>query len=208
MTAPITTIFFDIGNVLMGFEHVRIWQQLSTVSPYAADDIRQRIQSRDLLNRHEIGAISSEELYQQTRNLVDIESSVSFVQFCRLWGEIFWPQDAVIALADALRREYQVILLSNTNEIHWNYLVENFRIFSQVNKVVLSFQVKAMKPTPPIYAEALRCANTPAEQCVFIDDTPANIEAAHTLGIHGIQCRSAEQVEGELHDLGVRWNRE
>ncbi len=206
MPSTITTIFFDIGNVLMGFEYARIWQCFATASPYVADDIRQRIQSQDLLFRHEIGDISSEDLYQQVRNLLDLDSSVSFGQFCRFWGEIFWPQDAVIRLAEALIQQYQVILLSNTNDIHWNYLIQEFPFFNRVDDAVLSFRVNAMKPDPKIYAEALQRANAPADQCVFIDDIFVNIQAAEALGIHGIQCRSAEQVEQELRHLGVRWN--
>lgn len=207
MPLSITTIFCDIGNVLMGFEHARIWQHLATVSAYSPDVIQQRIQAQDFLLRHEIGEISSEELFQRVRLLLDLVPSVSFEQFCRFWGKIFWPQDAVIDLADALCQQYQVMLLSNTNDIHWTYLVENFPIFSRVHDAILSFQVGALKPDPKIYAEALRRANAQANQCVFLDDVLVNVQAAQTLGIHGIQYQSAEQVMQELRDLGVTWKR-
>lgn len=205
MTRTIRTIFFDIGNVLVGFEHARIWQQLSTVSPFSAEDIHQHIQTHHLLHLHETGAISSKNLYHHVQDLLHLSPSVSFEQFCQLWGAIFWPQEPILQLANSLRHRYHVMLLSNTNEIHWNYLVQTFPLFRQIDDAILSFQVGAMKPALEIYTAALRRSQAPAEQCVFIDDIPVNIQAARDMGFLGIQYRSAEQVKQALRDLGMHW---
>jgi putative hydrolase of the HAD superfamily len=204
MTGEITTIFCDIGNVLMGFDHGRIWQNLATASPYSAKEIRQRIQAHSLLHRHEIGDISSQQLYHQMQSLLQLPPSLSFEQFCRLWGEIFWPQNTMLGLADSLRQRYRMMLLSNTNEIHWSYLTSGFPFFTQVDDAVLSFQVHSMKPSPEIYTEALRRAAVPADHCVFIDDIAVNIQAACECGIYGIHYQSAEQTVRELRRLGVQ----
>ena len=59
----ITTIFFDIGNVLLGFDHDLIWQRLAQISPLSAVDIRERIQHSELMNQHESGKLSALEFF-------------------------------------------------------------------------------------------------------------------------------------------------
>lgn len=205
MAGTITTIFFDIGNVLVGFDHDLIWQRLATMSPFSAQQIRQRIAAHDLLNAYECGQLSSVDLFQALQALLEFPGSTSFESFCRLWGDIFWEQKPVMQLAEALHQRYAIMLLSNTNGIHWNLLTEKFPIFTQVDDAVLSFEIKAMKPATAIYQEAIRRAASPADHCVFIDDIELNIQAARSLGMHGICYHSPEQLIGELHTLNVQW---
>lgn len=78
-------------------------------------------------------------------------------------------------------------LLSNSWGDH--YLREGWDDF--FDQVVISGEVGMRKPEPRIFQHALRLVELPPEQCVFIDDIEANIEAARALGIVGLHHRDA-----------------
>jgi putative hydrolase of the HAD superfamily len=86
-----------------------------------------------------------------------------------------------------LRNEgYATYLLSNTNDAHWKYILETSfpePTENYFDKCFLSQEMGMAKPDIEIYAEVLRQIGTPADECLFIDDSSANCKAAETLGI-------------------------
>ena len=72
-------------------------------------------------------------------------------------------------------------------------------------RVFLSAQWKLLKPEPAYYQEALRHFGLRAEECLFIDDTPTNVEAAVRAGIGGVVFHAdAVLLRAELRARGVR----
>ncbi|MDY0091436.1 MAG: HAD family phosphatase [Candidatus Vecturithrix sp.] len=199
----ISTIFFDIGNVLVWFDHNRIWQRLSDFSPYSPQEIQQRIQEARLMPLHETGHLSPQPLFHALQQHIRLDAALSYQKFFPLWADIFWENSSITALAQKLRPHYRLGLLSNTGEIHWNWLVSQFAIFRQIDLRILSFQVGCMKPDPQIFQEALRQARVQPEQCAYLDDIHTNIEVSRELGMHGIHVQSPEQVEEECRALQI-----
>ena len=68
---------------------------------------------------------------------------------------------------------------------------------------ILSHRDKLIKPDPAIYALLLERFGLRAEECVFLDDTPVNIEAGRKLGIQGIVFQTREQAVRELREMGL-----
>jgi putative hydrolase of the HAD superfamily len=62
-----------------------------------------------------------------------------------------------------------------------------------------------MKPSPDIYAEAVRQAQCRPEECFFTDDMPGYVEAARAAGIDAVQFENSEQLQRELRARGVHW---
>ena len=85
-------------------------------------------------------------------------------------------------------KEYQLILLSNTNEIHIDWVKENVPFFNDFKNCFdafyLSHEINFRKPDANIYEFVLNNHQLKPEECLFIDDTVANTEAAKQLGIH------------------------
>lgn len=199
----ITTIFFDIGKVLVGFDHTLIWQRLAKVSPFSAHEIQQRIQGSELMNLHETGKLGPLDFFHEVQRKGHLNHAVSYEEFSRLWADIFWEQSEIIRLATSLQQHYVIGLLSNVGEIHWNWLVSKFPFFGQANILLLSFQVGHLKPSTEIYQEAIRQSHSQPQQCVYIDDIAAYVNASRQFGIHGIHYRSPEQLQSELKQLHV-----
>ena len=66
---------------------------------------------------------------------------------------------------------------------------------------ILSYQEKVIKPSPEIYQLFLARYGLKARECVFLDDTPANVEAAQKEGMKGIIFRDLIQAKAELEQL-------
>ncbi|MGA8152112.1 MAG: HAD family phosphatase [Terriglobales bacterium] len=65
-----------------------------------------------------------------------------------------------------------------------------------------SAEVRLIKPTPEIYQHTLDGLGVAARETLFVDDREPNIQAARSLGIHGIQFRSIAQLKQDLEDFG------
>ncbi|WP_274476484.1 HAD family hydrolase [Mangrovimonas aestuarii] len=85
-------------------------------------------------------------------------------------------------------KEYKLILLSNTNTLHIDWIKENVDFYedfkAQFNKFYLSHEIKLRKPNSDIYEFVLNENNLTPEKCLFIDDTPENIVSARKLKIN------------------------
>jgi HAD superfamily hydrolase (TIGR01509 family) len=67
--------------------------------------------------------------------------------------------------------------------------------------IVISAEEGVAKPDPEIYRRTLERLGVAAEEAIFVDDWPPNVEGASTLGIHGILFESAEQMREEITRL-------
>ena len=72
-----------------------------------------------------------------------------------------------------------------------------------MNGLLYSFEVQQVKPEPEIFQTLFTRFDLRAEECVFMDDNPKNVEAASRLGIHAIRFTAKEEAERELRELGV-----
>jgi 2-haloacid dehalogenase len=91
-----------------------------------------------------------------------------------------------------------------------NWSVEKFEIvrpkyefFDWFDMILVSGEVKLVKPDPRIYAVLLERIGRKPEECLFIDDSLNNIASADQLGFKTIHCKSPERLEEELRSLRV-----
>ncbi|MCP4396549.1 MAG: HAD family phosphatase [bacterium] len=201
----ITTFFFDIGNVLLAFDHQLIWQRLLPFSALSSEALQKRIQLSGLMNQHETGALPPLDFFHEIQREGKLLPSLGYERFARFWADIFREQTPIVQLASSLQRNYRIGLLSNIGEIHWNWILMRYPFFRQVETGmrVLSFECGCMKPAKAIYQKALERAQEKPEHCVYIDDIRTYTESSRELGIQGIQYQSPEQLARELDALGV-----
>lgn len=76
-----------------------------------------------------------------------------------------------------------------------------FPFFQHFDDVIVSSEVKLIKPDPAIYRLTLERIGCQADECVFVDDSLPNIEMARRLGFHAIHFRSPEQLQTELERI-------
>lgn len=88
----------------------------------------------------------------------------------------------------AADKKYKLILLSNTNELHINWIKENVGFYEEFkahfDAFYLSHEIQLRKPNANIYEFVLNEHQLKAGETLFIDDTEENILSASKLGIH------------------------
>ena len=192
----ITTIVFDIGNVLASFR----WKDLFTDLGFTGEKFDRiaaaTVQHPTLWNEFDRSLMSDEEIiarcierapeYEKEIRLVfsKTELLVEEYAYAREWIQSLKAQG------------YQVYLLSNYGKTSFEAARDHGRLsfLPFVDGGVISYEVKIVKPEPGIYEALLEKYNLKAEECVFLDDRADNVEAAKLLGFHGIVVESYEQA--------------
>jgi len=91
-------------------------------------------------------------------------------------------------------------LLSNLPSDHLAHFEERFQWLELFSVRVYSCELGRAKPDPEIYRQCLARLDRRAEQCLFVDDTAANVTAARGLGVHALEFAGADELERELKE--------
>jgi len=101
------------------------------------------------------------------------------------------PRERLDMIKELRSKGYHTHLLSNTNDLHWEeikrryFSEEGYTCKDLFDHVFVSHEVQLAKPDAEIYRYAVRVIGRPAGQCLFIDDTLLNVEAAQREGLQG-----------------------
>jgi FMN phosphatase YigB (HAD superfamily) len=206
LSEVIKAVIFDLGKVIVPFDFSRAYRAMAELCPYTPEDIPKRIGSvpNDLLRRFESGQVEPEQFVEQLCGILDMR--IDYPQFCELFSSIFLADTLIPeSMLEGLRRRYRLLLLSNTNAIHFPMIRENYPLLRHFDDFILSYQVGAMKPSPRIYEEAIARAQCAPGECFFTDDIAEYVAAARQSGMDAVQFQSAAQIESELAARGVTW---
>lgn len=198
----IKTVIFDLGNVIVPFDFTLGYAGIERLCGHGAEEVRRRLRSTDLVTRFESGQVEPREFVRQFASLM--EMNTSYEEFCDVWTSVFLPETLVPdSLMERIHARHRLILLSNTNDIHYSMIERTYPILRHFDDRILSYRVGAMKPSPRIYQEAIASAGCRPEECFFTDDVEAYVEGARREGIDAVQFQSAAQVEEALKARGV-----
>lgn len=198
----IKAVIFDLGRTLVPFDFNIGYAQLETLSEIPAAEIPLRIAETGLVNDLETGEISPAGFYGRIADVLHLP--IDYEEFCDIWCSVFLPGTLIPeALVEAISKTHRLVLLSNTNPIHFDMLKKTYPILRHFHAYVLSHEVGAMKPSAAIYEAAIKAAGCAPEECFFTDDVAEYAAAARTHGIDAVQFQSAGQIEAELRTRGV-----
>lgn len=112
------------------------------------------------------------------------------------------PKPGTLALIERLaRRQVPLYVLSNMPVDTYAYLRERHDYWRAFRGIVISAEVRMMKPDRDIFEHLLERYALKAGETVFIDDLPRNVEGARAVGFETVLFRDAEQCERELAAL-------
>lgn len=203
MIDVLTTVIFDLGNVVLPFDPLKPCAVLGQKTGRTPVETARLIYQENLERWFEQGKIDGDQFTMGVSRVLGLELNPN--EFHKLWADMFTENEDVSALVRRLKPNHRLILLSNTNPWHWRYAREHFPIVSEFSDQVLSYEVGALKPHPAIYRAALEKAGA-AHRIIFIDDIMTNVDAARLMGMRGIHFQSAEQLKRELATLGCRFD--
>ncbi len=194
-------IIFDLGKVLVHFDFQLGYRALEGLCPYTAAEIRRRLAATGLVERFETGLIEPRDFVRRISEVLDL--TVDYVEFCRIWSCIFRQTLVPDSMLEGLAARYRLLMLSNTNVIHIQAIRENYPLLRHFHGLILSYEVKAMKPEPAIFQAALAIAGCRPVECFYTDDIAEYVAAARRLGIDAVQFESCEQLQREMAARGI-----
>ncbi len=193
----IKAVIFDLGRVIVPFDFKRGYERIAVLTGIPAADVPLRIRPTGLVERFESGQIEPRDFAQQISGVLDLHCS--YDEFREIWSCIFLPETLVPEeLLRAIAARYRLVLLSNTNAIHFDMVRAHYPLLRHFHAMVLSHEVGAMKPSPVIYQKAVEAAGCLPGECFFTDDIAEYVEGARRFGIDAVQFQSAAQIEEEL----------
>lgn len=198
----IQTILFDLGNVIVPFEIERTYRAIQADCGLPLEEVIERIRASGLYGLYESGQLSTADFFGRFRDLLGMRCSLE--EFSDIWSALFLPHTKVSEeLILALKQRYRLVLLSNTNELHFNWIRPRYPILRHFDALTLSWEVQAMKPDERIFAAAVTNGQCRPEECFFTDDIPAYVQAARAYGIDAEVFSEEAVLRGHLEQRGL-----
>ena len=193
----IKNLLIDLGGVLINLDRQRCIEHFQKLGLQNVDALLD-IQNQDgLLMQQEKGLITPAEFRDGVRKMIG--KAVSDKQIDAAWNSFLVDiPTQKLDLLLKLREKYVVYLLSNTNQIHWEWTCAHlfpyrtFKVEDYFEKIYLSFEMKMVKPDTEIFETVLADANIDPKETFFIDDSEANCLAAQNLGISTYTAKVGE----------------
>ena len=197
----VKNIIFDIGQVLVNYD----WRGYIRSLGYegeTAERIGRAMFAAPDWNELDRGVLSTEEVVERfVRNDPAIERELRDA-FQRSGETISEREYAVPWVREMKERGFHVYYLSNYSDHIYQgsrHILE--KILREMDGGVFSWKVQMIKPDEGIYRRLLETYGLKAEECVFMDDNPANVETAKRLGIQGIVFTGYEETRQKLEEM-------
>lgn len=195
-------LIFDLGGVLIDWNPRYLYRQLfpdeAAMEQFLAEVCRPEWNAQQDHGRPFAAAIA--EL---------VEQFPAQEQLIRAWWER-WPETmrgavtgTVEILSELRAAGYPLFALSNWSAETYPHAEARFEFLQWFEYVALSGRLKLSKPQPEIYLHLLERIGRPAAECLFIDDSPANVAAAQHLGLQAMQFTSPPELRAALQARGL-----
>lgn len=207
MGKSIQFFYFDLGNVLLTFDHGLACKQIGDLCELPQSRVREVVFESELQEQYESGEISSEEFFETFCNRMQVRPD--FKRFCEAASAIFELNFPVVPIVTQLRScGNRLGILSNTCPSHWDYVLN--RPYTLLSKAfehsILSYEVRCLKPQRGIYDLAIEKAECDPAEIFFVDDRPENVAGAVEAGIDAVVFTSAEQLIADLAARDAKFN--
>lgn len=197
MDAGIKNLFIDFGGVLVDLDRTRCLNAFSQIGVTCMDEMLNPYYQRGILMRLEKGEISPSLFHDEFRALTG--KQITDQQIDDAWNSFLLTIPSYkLDLILALRKQYNVYLLSNTNAIHWEHSCQNlfaykgYQVTDFFDKIYLSYELHELKPSKEIFEAVIHDSGVNPTETLFIDDAEANCKMAQMLGIKTYMPKAKE----------------
>ena len=199
---PITTLFLDIGGVLLtdGWSH---GASKLAVKKFNLDFEELNKRHTEALDTYELGKLTLEEFLDRT--VFHVKRSFTPAQFRKFMFAQSQPYPQMIELVRRLKKRYglKIVIVSNEGRELNEYRIHKFKLDGFVDYFVSSCFVRLRKPDTEIFRVALDTIRVPADQVAYIENTPMFVEIAEGLGIQSILHTDYKSTCVKLASLGL-----
>jgi len=196
----IKTCFFDMGNVLLHFSHVKMCENIATLCGWNYEQTKTFLLDEGLQWKLERGEITEDQFHEEFCRAS--ERRLDLDELRHAAADIFWLNESIMPVLHRLREAgLRLVLLSNTSVTHLRFIEQKFSVLELMHDRVTSFEAGSLKPDNGIYEVALSKAHCEPEECFYTDDIEAYIRKGETFGIHSRVYTTTENLQKDLQEL-------
>jgi 2-haloacid dehalogenase len=198
-----TAVVFDLGGVLIDWDPRYLYRSLFDGDDAAMEEFLSQVTTEEWNGNQDAGRPWSEAIevlaaqHPERRDLI--------AAFWERWPEMLGGalDETVAILAELRAAGVRVYALSNWSAETFPRARPRFPFLDWFDGIVISGEVRLVKPDPRIFRHLLETHGLEAERTVFVDDHEANVQAAAELGMIAIHFEGAEALRRQLRSLGL-----
>lgn len=200
-------IFLDLGMVTVRLNMQRCIDAFKAIGINDVDQQISNCRQHGIFNGIELGLVSTADFHQHVREHYHL--TVTDEQIDEAWNAFIL--DTPVQLQQLVRRlhnRYNTYILSNTNQIHFDFWAQQCMggeggctVEECFSKCYLSNDLHLAKPDAAIYKAVLADCGASPEECLYFDDNLANVEAARQLGWNAFVSATPEQTIAYLTEF-------
>ena len=196
----ISTLIFDFGGVLINLNRDAAIAEFQKLGLDTADCLLDNYVQAGIFKHLEDGSLSASDFRNEVRkltspNITDAQIDNAFNAFL-----LDIPSEKLELLL-ALRSKFRVVMLSNTNPIHFPWCVETkfryngYHLSDFFDTCYLSYELKCSKPDALIFEKLLEHESVDPQKCLFFDDGVQNIATAQSFDFNTVLVQPNEDLQ-------------
>lgn len=195
-----TSLIFDLGNVIIPLKNEKIWWEESWCGIFQNPEKINRLREEGFFIEYERGSFDTAYFIQHLSPFLKLDKSQDDI--VNAWNSLLLsiPIHRIDFLRQ-LKNKYNIYLLSNTNEIHLDYIIQQLKvehgrdILDEVfQHCYYSYKIKEVKPDVSIYQMVIDELNIDAKKTLFMDDKTANLEGAQKVEIQTLHIHPDQDI--------------
>jgi putative hydrolase of the HAD superfamily len=178
-----------MGHVFIDFDWSQVRNRFARRAGLPVEQMQPVFKQLSQLG-YESGRIGTPEFLAELNRL--LKTDIELPEFTEMWTHTFSENAEMAELMQQLKKQAPLYLLSNTNEVHYEWIQERFNVRRHFAYEILSYKVGSAKPDEPIYRHVFTQSGFAPELTFMTDDLADNIKTARKLGMkthrfHGVQ---------------------
>jgi FMN phosphatase YigB (HAD superfamily) len=196
---PVDTFVFDVGGIFILHDNEQLFRRLaaSCDAADAVERIREAAMDPDITT----GARPVHDIYDEL--VAEFGYKRDWNGFLADWSSHFAVDQAMLALLASLARHHRVLLFSNTNREHWDYVANLADGALGRYEAYLSHEIGDMKPHLSAFECVASRAGIEPKRALFVDDLAENVAAAREVGFQGHIFTGRAALEALLATIGI-----
>ena len=195
------SVIFDLGNVLVFVNEFMLSRRILQVYDLNESFLYQKRDSLEAVAKEfDEGKISPEKFTERFARVLNVDIDVS--QFKEMWSDMLTENVPAMNIVKELKGKARLLILSNINLWHFEYIRMNFDVLNHFDDLILSFELGYGKPDRRIFERAIECSRG-SKQILYFDNIPEFVDEASKLGIHAYQYTGEDFLYRALINEGV-----
>lgn len=198
MTSEVKWILFDVTGVLVNLSLIKPEGYTIGVRFFKQEELYGVFLTKEYQS-YMMGTLSHEQCFGKYLQKKKLDLSVE--ELDEIIKNDIIPTEGMSSLIQNLNKKYKIALVTNEGKLLAKCKIEASGALPYLSKVVPSYLLRELKPSPLFYQKTLEVIGAKPSECVFVDDKELNVNGAKSVGITSILFKNISQLERDLDVL-------